>query len=321
MLDSDYTSGETPDQDSPDSQWVTAWALVNEPSPPIQWLVADLLPLVGLSLLAAKPKVGKSTLARSMSVAVAQGVPWLGRKVQQGRVLYINLEEHRARVAEHFRKFQINDTDELLLRFGPPSENGIVWLKKQLEEYKPALVIVDPMIDLVSVKDISEYAAVARALGQFLNLAHSFGTHICLVHHNNKGVDQNQGLEILGSTALLGRVDCAILLSRDNDKRRSLYTIQRDGTDIDPPVELLMNANGGLSIGRNVSTIKSDEIADEILEVLQSEPNPVDMKTIRDAVGHKYQQVAKTLKKLVTDAKIVKSGTGKSGQPYLFEIA
>ena len=180
------------------------------------------------------------------------------------------------------------------------------------------LVVVDPMIDLLEgVKEIGEYVDVSRALGKFLKIAHAYGAHICLVHHNNKADAEGDGREILGSTAILARVDSALIISRDN-KQRSLYTIQRDGTDIDPPVELLMNANGDLSIGRNVSTIKSDEIADEILEALQS--GPADVKTIREAVGHRHAIVSKALKKLVADAKVLKSGTGKSGQSVKYEI-
>ena len=316
MQNQDYTSAESTNQDG----WTRVFDLVNEPAPPVSWVVDGLLSIGGLSIIAARPKVGKSTVARSMAIAVAQGhQKWLGRKVTQGLVLYVNLEEHRTRVAKHFSQFQITDKDDLLLRFGPPSGDGMTWLKKEVDKHQPALVIVDPMIDLLKVHDINEYAAVARALAGFLKIAQDTGAHICLIHHAKKD-DTNQGRELLGSTALLGRVDCAIILDKDDNKRRTFYTIQRDGTDVDPPVELLLAADGSVNVGRNVNSIKLDEIADDILEFLKSQQQPADTAAIRLAVGHRHKLVSGVLRKLVLDMRLVKTGTGKSGKPFLYTI-
>ena len=48
----------------------------------------------GFGILAARPKAGKSTLARSLGVAVARGdETFLGRRLTQGTVLYLALED------------------------------------------------------------------------------------------------------------------------------------------------------------------------------------------------------------------------------------
>lgn len=53
----------------------------------------DVLPAVGVSILAGRPKEGKSRLALQMSIAVASGVKVLGRfATKPGRVLYLGLE-------------------------------------------------------------------------------------------------------------------------------------------------------------------------------------------------------------------------------------
>ena len=62
--------------------FIPVWELMNEKHPPVEWLVDDMLPLVGFSIVAARPKVGKSTLARSLAVAVVRGLRWLDRKVK-----------------------------------------------------------------------------------------------------------------------------------------------------------------------------------------------------------------------------------------------
>jgi RecA-family ATPase len=56
-----------------------------------------------LILWAAKPKVGKSTIARVLAVQAARGESFLGLSSQKVRVLYLSLEERRADVRDHFR--------------------------------------------------------------------------------------------------------------------------------------------------------------------------------------------------------------------------
>ena len=316
MQDQDYTSAESTDQDS---QWVTVSDLIKEPCPPVSWVVEGMLPVSGLSIIGARPKVGKSTVARSLAVAVALGRPWLGRNVAQGGVLYINMEEHRTRVAEHFQKFKIQDDDDnLMLRFGPPPENCIAWLREQVEKYRPVLVVIDPMIDiLMRVKEITEYTSVARELAPFLKIVWEFGAHITFIHHNTKA-DADQGRELLGSTALFARVDSIIVLSKDSKNIRSFYSIQRYGDDIEPTA-LKLDASGWVTSGRTVNAIEFDELQTEIRDYLKLQTKPVDTTTIRNGVGHQAKQVSAALKSLLGAGKVTRSGTGKRGHAFKYK--
>ena len=56
------------------------------------------LPVGGFSICAAKPKVGKSTLARNLAVAVSQGQDFFGRSTTRGKVIYLALEEKLSEV-------------------------------------------------------------------------------------------------------------------------------------------------------------------------------------------------------------------------------
>ncbi|HEU4370948.1 MAG TPA: AAA family ATPase [Methylomirabilota bacterium] len=81
----------------------------------IDWLVHGLLPLGTLALLAAYPKVGKSTLATQLAVAVVQGQPFLGRPTRQGGVLYVVAEERKDDVIRRLRDFGWTDADPIWL--------------------------------------------------------------------------------------------------------------------------------------------------------------------------------------------------------------
>ena len=201
-----------------------------------------MLPIGGLSILSARPKVGKSTLARCLGMSVARGRRWLGREVMSGAVLYLALEEHGRMLLEHFQKMGLREEDPLHVHVGPPPPNGIPWIGKTIEQCTPALVIIDPIMHLIpGVKDLNDYAAVTGALRPFLNMARASRTHVMLVHHNTK-IKGDQGREILGSTALLGIVDCAISLD-DDSRFRSMYSRQRYGEDCEP-TELRLEENG-----------------------------------------------------------------------------
>src|SRR5207244_1260514 len=75
-----------------------------EPEEATQWIVEGLLPSAGISIVAAKPKVGKSTLARNLALAVARGDGFLNRPTHSGPVIYLALEEKAAEVLNHFRR-------------------------------------------------------------------------------------------------------------------------------------------------------------------------------------------------------------------------
>jgi RecA-family ATPase len=59
----------------------------------IPCVIEGLLTQGGFSILAGKPKLGKSSLSRYEAVCVAKGQPFLGRDTTKGDVLLISLEE------------------------------------------------------------------------------------------------------------------------------------------------------------------------------------------------------------------------------------
>jgi RecA-family ATPase len=57
-----------------------------------QWLVHNLLGHAEASVMYGKPGDGKSVLAEDLGLHVAAGMPWHGRAVKRGTVLYVALE-------------------------------------------------------------------------------------------------------------------------------------------------------------------------------------------------------------------------------------
>src|SRR5713101_844050 len=141
------------------------------------WLVDGLLTAGGLSVVVAKPKVGKSVLVRNLALAVACGSPFLERTTQQGAVIYLAIEEKEAGVRGHFQRLgSFRCKDRLFLRFGYPSKDVFQELAPILEAVKPALLIVDTLFGARTVKDESSYAQMTAALAPINALARKTGT-------------------------------------------------------------------------------------------------------------------------------------------------
>ena len=73
-----------------DFSLISARELLDQPTEEVRWLWDGILLQGGMSLLIAKPKVGKSTLARCLAVAVSRGSPFLGRKTVQAPVVSVS---------------------------------------------------------------------------------------------------------------------------------------------------------------------------------------------------------------------------------------
>jgi hypothetical protein len=106
--------------------------LLKEPDEDIAYLWQDTLIKGGLSILVAKPKVGKSTLARNLAYALAKGEPSFLRKniTGSGPIVYLALEEKRSQVKKHFERMGATENLPIFIHTGSPPEQAIEGLRK-----------------------------------------------------------------------------------------------------------------------------------------------------------------------------------------------
>lgn len=287
--------------------------LLTEADEPTRWLVDGLLLEAGTSIIAAKPKVGKSTLARNLAYAVARGSDFLGRSCAAGTVLYLALEEKRAEVRRHFARMGATD-ETVLIHVGAAPEEAIEALRAAITEHGVRLAIVDPLFKLVRIKDANDYAEVSRTMEPVTEMARTTGCHIDVVHHIGKS-EKTGGDAILGSTALFAAVDTALLMKR-REKARTAETIQRYGDDLEETVLELDPDTGRVSAGGSLAEVILAEAKEEMLGKLGD-----DLLTeadVRERVGGNSGAAGKTLRALVEDGLVARSGSGKRGDPYVY---
>lgn len=288
------------------------------PAPEVEWLVDSLLSADGLSLIVAPPKVGKSTLARCLSVATANGTEWLGRSVTQGPVIHLALEERTATVLSHYDGLGAPDEGIHLLlgAAAPPPDERLDWLRDVIEQTGARLVIVDPLQRWVKISDGNDYSTVTERLGPYIHLAHDLGVHICLVHHSRKG-GGDRGDEVLGSTAFYAAADVVISL-RVTGGRRVFYAEGRDGVNVEKTV-LTMSDTGLVTVAGTKAQADRSDLARRIFEWLE-EREPVTKDEIRRGVRADATKVVKALQQLVEDREIATTGRGVRGDPILYSV-
>jgi len=296
--------------------------LIAEPKEEIAYVWASTLPCGGFSILCSKPKVGKSTLARVLAIAVSQGKPFFGRATKQGKVIYLCLEEKRAEVAEHFRRMGASSSD-ILIFTGKTPNDMLSALEAAIEEHQPVLVIIDPLSRFVRVTDFNSYAETTRQLEPLIDMARlsACGTHILALHHNGKGGDLREaGDAVMGSTGIFGAVDALLTMRKAKEKTRTIESTQRYGLDLAETIVHLDPETGIVSPAGDMQEFLLNERKRAVLEVMCEEP--IAESAIKELVaGSNGGLTSKAVRALFDDGLIVRSGAGRKGDPYMYAKA
>lgn len=188
-----------------------------------EWVVERLLSVGGLSLMSADPKAGKSTIVRQLANCVLTGQKFLERGCKQGSVFWYGLEEQIEDLSFGFKNLGIAADAQLFVHIGAPMSDKVMEdLKIMLCESKPTLAVIDTLFDMVQVESEKNYNEVKAQMAKLSHIARISGTHIVCLHHNNKAAkdDTRRGTRaILGSTAIFGKVDCAMVIEQDETRR------------------------------------------------------------------------------------------------------
>ena len=212
--------------------------------PELQWIIKDIL-TAGVTILAGKPKAGKSVLALNICAATATGGMCLDREVEQGRVLYLHLEDNRRRIQTRLkamipiddytgkRPSGLSNHLELAVTWPRMGEGGLRALNSYCAEIKPRLVVID------TFKAFQSEAATLKLTKQqydvdydeFIKLrpiAEKHNTSILVVAHARKAHSDDPVDIISGTLGKAGAVDNCIVMTERKGNRVKIYTVGRD---------------------------------------------------------------------------------------------
>lgn len=274
------------------------------------WLVDALLPHDGVSLLVGSPKAGKSTLVRCLAATVVGEYPhWLDRAVKAGLVLHLSLEERTETVVEHYLALDAPGERIVLIEDPwPKPKNPAAKLEALIADYRPALVIIDPLIRCVSIRNTNDYAEASEALDPYISLARRYKAHILFVHHANKRGGE-QGNEVMGSQAIAGSMD-TILSLKNNGGQRTIQAWGRDGVEM-PATQLALEEGGWMVVTGTTQAIRAKTLQENAVEVLRESPAPLDKAAIQKLLKCRKQDLIRVLTTAVANGVINEMKDGR----------
>jgi len=212
--------------------WTAAELLAAQFPEPV-WAVPDMIP-VGLTILGGRPKVGKSWLALQIAIAASTGGMVLERRVKQGNVLYIALEDNGRRLRDRASKQMMPASAALRFETTWPrlTEGGTALLDRAIAEYGYTLVVLDTLGRAVGRARTDDYGDMTDVIGplQGMAMAHDIALLVLDHHRKSSGQISDPVDDIIGSTAKSGTADGALGLSKEQGKRGAVLSV--DGREV-----------------------------------------------------------------------------------------
>lgn len=201
-----------------------------------KWVVEGLIP-VGLTVLAGKPKIGKSWLTLDLSLAVCAGSKVLGGyDAKRGDALHLALEDTKHRLQSRLRRVldgaRAPERGHFFLEWRRVEEHGLEALRRWLDEHRDTrLVIVDTLAKMRARPTAhgSLYHEDYDAIGALKAIADEYELGMVVVHHLRKAASDDPLDGVSGSTGLTGAVDTTLVLHRERlQADASLFVTGRD---------------------------------------------------------------------------------------------
>lgn len=282
---------------------ITLRDLMAKEFPPMTWIAKGMVP-VGLTVLAGKPKIGKSWLGLQLALSVASGSRFLGFETLRGPVLMVCLEDSDRRISDRLRLQHAagDESVEFLFDWPPLDGDGFDMLAQKVVEGGKSgaygLCIIDTLASAKSGKvDENSAAAMSDLLYPLQGLAQEYQLAIVLVFHHRKGAFDDPIWDVRGSSATGAAVDCLIGVYREKGtKEFSLLTRSRDAPELDLKIEFSETTFSWHALGRLQELAKSRAEKD-VLSVL-SEFTEADVKSIARELGKAAQGVRLTVKRM-----------------------
>jgi hypothetical protein len=280
----------------------------------------------GLTILAGRPKSGKSWFALELAVSVATGRAFLEwwKVDRPGAVLYLALEEPRSRTRSRLRKVSPPEVSLQNIHFAysllPLMGGGAELLDAMLARFArfhPQLVVIDTFTALVGQRagkntDVfgSQYAEVNR----LRELADKHEVALLLIHHTRKGTTTGDGIEaVAGTGGLTAAADSIWVLRQQADGERTLEVVSREMEEKTIGLrfsgcETPGKAFGWEVVGEGDEFLLSAERR-EIVDLIRDE-GPMNAKKLAQTLRKNYSTVRGIVSRLATAGDLTRRADG-----------
>ncbi len=200
---------------------ISSVEIMNTPIKKQQFIVDGMI-YPGIHILSGDLKIGKSWMMLDMCLAVAKDEDFLGRKTEQGQVVYMALED--TFISLQSRMYELTDEPSENLFFTLLANSIGIGLEEDLQECKKMfpnlkMIVIDTLQKIRNNID-TKYGADYQELSVLKSIADQLGIAILLVHHNRKARDSNQNNLISGTNGIAGCADGLLVFTRNGENAK-----------------------------------------------------------------------------------------------------
>ena len=220
------------------------------------WIVKGVIPKAELMVIYGESGSGKSFIALDIACAIARGLPWRGKKVKQGKVVYIAAEgaggfRKRLKAYALANNIAVADLNECLFVINAAPnfmiKDDALDVCKSIQACGPvSVVIVDTWSQVMPGANENAGEDVGKALQHCKGIHRATRALVILVHHAGK--DSSKGAR--GWSGLRAASDAEFEVTKTADGHNIKCTKQKDGDDMDvfgfslPPVVIGVDEDG-----------------------------------------------------------------------------
>lgn len=234
----------------------------------IDWIVDQIIPPKSTSFFAGPSGVGKTWITLELAIAIASGLPWLGKfPVKQGSVLIIDEENSdlllrvrlKALLAQrgidldelpiYFAIGQLANLSPIRTRSGDTMESDdYKKIYNTIGTYTPTLTIFDSLTR-VHREDENSNSDMAVLLSYVKKMTNELESSVLFTHHFVKNGKPGNGMNVRGAGDIYAFADSVLLIEDIKNQTRITYAKPRWCLKPFPPfIVNLENNDGAVSI-------------------------------------------------------------------------
>lgn len=309
-----------------------SWSqLADATFPPVTYLIPNFMS-DGVSLLGAKPKLGKSMIAVNLACAVLAGGPFLGVQADSGGVWYFGLEDTKRRLQARFKSvMQLNnmraDAKWPLQLWDTLSGINNTNIIQTLDVYRdlfglPRLIVIDTIEQVrpYDSKITNAYKLDRMALDPLTQwtAAHP-GVAILVICHNRKDQTSDDPFDdFSGSTGLSAAVDNLICARevRDDTGKVKYASMYYRGREVEENNMVIERIGDLWTTHGDADEFMRRTVREKIIDILKASPQGAFPKEIIDEGDIVKRSFFRAIKKLTADGIVEKSGSKYKLTPF-----
>lgn len=203
-------------------------------------IIEDLLVGYNVSVVAAEPKLGKTTLCLQIAKAVSTGTPLLSYPASQGEVLYLSYDQSQNQMNTRIHKSGLTQCNIIfdykekgLSNIGVKELNQYIHLtKKRHPQLK--LVIVDMFKNIRNLTITTEYSGTVMMddMQALKKAAQDNKVHIILIHETNVRSSKNANDKLYGGQKIASETNGSLIKLLRESPHSDSAIINVDGRNV-----------------------------------------------------------------------------------------